>query len=192
MRWLSLAFLLLSPLDADNRVTVPIVVQEGFPFFQAFNPEIDYPQRRLFLSGAPPATSDGPIPLEVVDKSCLVRATVTLRPGAAPIPLTLVVDTGYDGNLVLNTPFVEKHRLLSGSFSRAGGSALGGVTGGPMTRLPALGVGGQVMHDLEVRLSTDAEGVFSSAEVDGYLGGGFLQHYSVHFDYANSMLRLSR
>jgi predicted aspartyl protease len=165
----------------------------GYAFFSAFNPEIDYKNGRMRLSDAPTQGDDGSaVVIQIVEKSCRVNAEIVVAKGQAPLPVSLVVDTGFDGNLVLTRPFVEKHNLRSiGGQERSGGS-LGGGTTGLDARIAWLRLGNESASDLQVRLSNDKEGAFASAAVDGYLGGEFLQHYRVLFDYKHGRLLLKK
>jgi hypothetical protein len=163
----------------------------GYPFFAALNPEIDYQHHRMLLSESPVLGRTGEaIPFDLVAKSCRIHAQLTLRPGEPPVPVVLIVDTGYDASLALNTPFVEQHKLLESATGSIPEGLLGGKTEGGTLRIPALRIGSTVIHKVESRLSADKEGAFSTSEVDGYVGGTILKRYSVLFDYKHKRLVL--
>jgi predicted aspartyl protease len=163
----------------------------GYPFLAALNPEIDYRHHRMLLSESPALgrTSES-VPFDLVAKSCRIHAQLTLRPGKPPVPAVLIVDTGYDGSLVLNTPFVEQHKLLESATGSISGGSLGGTTGGGTLQIPALRIGSRMIRKVESRLSPDKEGAFSTSEVDGYVGSSLLKRYSVLFDYKHKRLVL--
>jgi hypothetical protein len=163
----------------------------GYPFFAAFNPEIDYPRRRMLLSGAPMLneTKDS-VPFGLVAKSCRIDVELTLRPDQPPVPAVLIVDTGYDGSLVLNATFVKRHELLGSATGSISGKSLGGATAGGTLQIPALRIGTHLIRQVESRLSTDQEGAFATSEVDGYVGSRLLKRYSVLFDYGHKRLVL--
>lgn len=163
----------------------------GYPFFAALNPEIDYRHHRMLLSESPVLGRAGEsVPFDLVAKSCRIHAQLTLRSGEPPVSVVLVVDTGYDGSLVLNTPFVEQHKLLEGATGSISGGSLGGATEGGTLQIPVLRIGSRLLRKVESRLSSDKEGAFSTSEVDGYVGSGLLERYSVLFDYKHKRLVL--
>ncbi len=165
----------------------------GYAFFRQFNPRIDYPAQRMVLDTAPaepPAA--GAAALQVVDKNCVIDAQLVLAPGQAPIPVKLIVDTGYDGGLLLTSPFVAKHDLLKSAGGAVSGQSLGGATTRRRTVVSVLSIADLSEHDVDAELSTDASGAFASSDVDGYLGGDFLKSYAVFFDYRHGRLALGR
>ena len=161
----------------------------GFAFFSAFNPQIDYPARRMILSASPP-TIEGHVPLKIVNKNCLIEARLVLTAGEKPLTVKLIVDTGFDGALVLNSPFVKRHGLLKGQSVSVAGASLGGRTTGALSHVASLTIGGARENNVQTRLSSDRQGPFADGTIDGYVGGALLQHYSVLFDYAHGRLTL--
>jgi hypothetical protein len=154
----------------------------GYAFFQAYNPEIDYPRRimRLCIS---PAVRPGGVTMRISDKNAVVDATLVLTPGQAPIAVTLIVDTGYDGGLLLTSPFVRKHDLLKSAGGAVSGSSVGGTTTRRRRIVSSIAIGAIVRRNVEAMLSTDTDGAFATAQADGYIGGDFLRRYIVLFDY---------
>jgi hypothetical protein len=113
---------------------------------------------------------------------------LTLRKGSKSIPLRLVVDTGYDGSLMLTSPFVARNHLRT--TGSKGGTALGGTTSSGAIALYSLSLRNVTIRNIDGRASTDKTGSFSSSKVDGYLGGGLLKSYVVTFDYTHGRLWL--
>ena len=168
----------------------------GYALFQTYIVQIDYPARRLNLfafsklrarSDYTKATS---IPLLVRNKGCILSARVKFNAGGKSIPLRLAVDTGFDGTIMLTSPFARKQGLLTGKATKGGG--LGGETTAQDVRLRDLSIGRTLhLRDIVARASRDREGAFSSSEVDGYIGGGILHRFIVTFDYKNGELLLT-
>lgn len=163
----------------------------GFAFFSAFNPQIDYPARRMILSATPPMIQ-GAVPLAIVNKNCRIAARLVLAAGEAPLTVRLIIDTGFDGALVLNSPFVRRHGLLKGKNLSVAGASLGGSTTGALSRIAALSIGATRETNVPTRLSSDTQGPFAAGDADGYIGGALLANYSVLFDYAHGRLTLLR
>jgi hypothetical protein len=190
-------------LPADRLAIIPLGDSEdqeghavdgilGYAFFQAFNPEIDYPHHRMRLGSSPTARRGaGVTPLRIVDKNCVIDAEIVLAPGDAPTPVKLVVDTGYDGGLLLTSPFVIKHDLLKSAGAAASGASVGGATTRRPLMVPRLTIGRLTERRVAAALSTDQQGAFASSDVDGYIGGDFLKHYIVFFDYAHGRFALT-
>jgi hypothetical protein len=165
----------------------------GYSLFQQFGVEIDYPARRLRLYDKK-THEFGPrlaaIPLRIQKKNCVITARLTLRAAETPVLARLIVDTGYDGNIMLTTSFARKHRLRAQKTNT--GAGLGGTTSSGAVSLAAVNLGGLRIGRLNARASSDSKGAFSSSEIDGYVGGGVLKSYVVTFDYAHGRLLLAR
>ena len=182
-----LALLSLSDNDEAEGHKVDGIL--GFPFFAAFNPEIDYKNQKMRLSTSLSVKNDRyAISCELVEKLCRINAEIVLTPGQPAEHIKLIVDTGYDGSLMLNTPFVEKHNLLKSAGEAISGSSLGGKTEGATRRIPSLLIGTHATRQFDARLSTDKQGAFSTSDVDGYVGAEILKHYLVLFDYSHQRL----
>jgi hypothetical protein len=164
----------------------------GYAFFRKFNPEIDYGGRRMRLSMAPARRPNADaVPLRIVGKTAFIDANIELTRGQPPMTVTLAVDTGYDGCLLLDSPFVKKHALLDSAGETVAGSAIGGDTTSRRRVISSLRIGRQIVRNFSAVLSTDTKGAFSSADADGYVGGDFLRRYVVLFDYQNGRFALS-
>jgi hypothetical protein len=168
----------------------------GYALFQAYIVQVDYRARRLNLfafSKLPVRkahTKATSIPLLVRNKGCSLLAKVRFQAGGKSISLRLAVDTGFDGTIMLTSPFARKQGLLTGKATKGGG--LGGETNAQDVELRDLSLG-RTLHirNIVVRASRDREGAFSSSEVDGYVGGGILDRFIVTFDYKHGELFLT-
>lgn len=163
----------------------------GYSFFAALNLEIDYPHKRLRLSANPPPHPSA-VPLHLLGKNAAIDASLVLAPGQPPVAVRLIIDTGYDLTLLLTSPFVRKHDLLKAAGPATTGAGLGGDTTRRTVTLPALAIGATNATNVETQLSTDTDGAFATDEADGYLGGLFLQNYSVLFDYRHNRFALTQ
>jgi hypothetical protein len=165
----------------------------GYPLFEAYVVELDYVRRLLTLYAKedfqPGATGEH-IALRIESKAPVVRAVLTVD-GRPPIDVRLIVDTGYDGFLVLNSPLVRTLGMTADSDAGSSGAGLGGVTRSRDTVVKQLVLGNLVETNLPARLSLDESGPFASSSVDGFVGGKLLEKYVVTFDYRNQELVLS-
>lgn len=166
----------------------------GYPLFEAYVVELDYAHRLLALyarEDSPPGATGEHIKLSIESKSPVIRAVLAVE-GKPPIDVRLIVDTGYDGFLVLNSPFVRRLGLTTGSDPGSSGAGLGGVTRSRNTVVKQLILGNLVETNLPARLSLDENGPFATSSVDGFVGGKLLEKYVVTFDYGHQELVLSR
>ncbi|MBI3676213.1 MAG: retropepsin-like domain-containing protein [Proteobacteria bacterium] len=163
----------------------------GYAFFAAYNPEIDYTARRMVLRKTPVLQGSDFIPLRIVHKNCQIEALLTIAKGRPAISVKLTIDTGFDGGLILTSPFVARHNLLAAGVKVKAGSSLGGMTSSELLRGTKLVIGKQELAGLDAKLSIDKDGAFAATDVDGYIGGEILRHYKVLFDYRNGRLVLT-
>ncbi len=165
----------------------------GYELFRRYVVQIDYPAKRLRLYAR--LTKDSAkdsitVPLRVLGKSCVVDARLKLGTQDKAIPVSLIVDTGYDGTVILCRPFVLKHKLVAGKANA--GAGLGGTTSSRDVHLSTIRLGALRILDVHARGSLDRTGPFSSSSVDGFIGGGVLQDFVVTFDYEGGRLLLRR
>jgi len=133
------------------------------------------------------------IPIEMVEKTPFVRGRIALN-GREPIEGKFEVDSGATGILNLNSPFVNKHKMLE-TLSTHAQSKLGGVGGSAKAvkaHVPTVGLGSLVVKNPLVVFAQGADGSESSAEYDGELGAGFLGQFKMILDYSRSKMILER
>lgn len=154
----------------------------GFALLDGYTVQIDYPTRRfrLYRPGTKQPVRGSSIPLTVRGKNAIVGATLGIISGWN-VAVKLVVDTGFDGTMMLTRPFAERHDLLAGEAER--NSGIGGETSKLSRTFHSLKLGSQWIKDFSGHISTDRAGAFSSSSVDGYIGGGLLDRRRVTFDY---------
>jgi hypothetical protein len=111
------------------------------------------------------------------------------------IPGTFGVDTGARSALLLYGPFCETNRLAAKYGARLEGVTGWGI-GGPVRSLLArahtLDLGGVIVHELVIRLSTQKSGATTSSEMAGLIGPDVLSQFDVTFDYARSRIILEK
>ena len=168
----------------------------GHDFINNFVVEIDYAAglMSLYETGSYKYAGAGEsIPIEMVEKTPFVRGRIALN-GHEPIEGKFEVDSGATGILNLNTPFVNKHKMLE-TLTLHGQSKLGGVGGAAeamKAHVSAVEFGSLVVKNPLVVFAQGTEGSESSAEYDGELGAGFLSQFKMILDYSRSQMILER
>jgi hypothetical protein len=163
----------------------------GFEMFRRFRVTIDYPARMLTLSSkdsfAPPAGAQA-VPFEMAERTPVVRGTLDGMAGR------FTIDTGSRATLTLHSPFVREHGLVA-RYAAAPLQVVGWGVGGPAkgqpARLGALTLGDVTVRNLAGDLHTDDTGAFANPDISGNLGGGFLRHFVVAFDYEARQMYLA-
>lgn len=166
----------------------------GFDFIKQFVVELDYQGKTMNLYDPRAFKYSGggeALPLILTGGTPLVRAGISLE-GRAPFEARLEVDTGADGTLLFNSPFVRKQNLLA-AFPKAAQESAGGA-GGEQRRLvgrvKAVKLGRVVLDNPPVGLSLDTEGSGASEENDGFVGGEILRRFKVILDYSRKRMIL--
>jgi hypothetical protein len=111
------------------------------------------------------------------------------------VPGKFGIDTGARSSLLLYTPFVESNQLKAKY-----GAKLEGVTGwgigGPVRSLLAragvLKIGGIVVRDLVIRLSTQKGGLTTSSEMAGLIGPDVLSQFNLIVNYSHNRVILEK
>ena len=168
----------------------------GHDFINNFVVEIDYSAGLMNLYETSSYTYSGAgesIPVELVEKTPFARGRIVLS-GREPIEGKFEVDTGGTGILGLNTPFVNKHKMLetltSHAESKLGGA--GGSSAAVKAHVHAVEVGSLVIKNPLVVFAQGTEGNEGSTESDGELGGGFFGQFKMILDYSRSKIILER
>jgi len=168
----------------------------GHDFINNFVVEIDYASRVMNLFETQGYKYHGvgeSIPIEIVEKTPYVRGRIVLN-GREPIEGKFEIDTGGTGILNLNTPFVNKHKMLETLAKKTEGK-MGGAGGSASTvkaHVPAVAMGSFAIKDPLVVFARGTEGSESSTEYDGSLNNGFLSEFKVILDYSHSQMILER
>jgi hypothetical protein len=168
----------------------------GHDFINNFVVEIDYASGVMNLyepQGYQYSGTGESIPIELVEKTPFARARIVLR-GREPVEGKFEVDTGGNGILGLNTPFVNKHKLLetlaNQSQSKLGGA--GGTSEAVKAHVEAVELGSLTIKNPLVVFAQSTAGNEGSTESDGELGGGFFSDFKLILDYSRSRVILER
>jgi predicted aspartyl protease len=168
----------------------------GYDFINNFVVEIDFAAglMSLYETGSYKYAGAGEsIPIELVKKTPFVHVRIGLNQ-REPIVGKFEVDSGATGVLSLNTPFVNKHKML-GTLTTHAQSKLSGAGGSAeavKAHVSTVELGSLVVKNPLVVFAQGTEGSESSAEYDGELGAGFLSQFKTILDYSRSQMILER
>jgi predicted aspartyl protease len=166
----------------------------GRDFFTRFVVEIDYPARVLRLHSPESFAYKGEgtiLPLELTPNFMFVPVHVKARK-RLPATAKLVLDTGADVELSLNTKFAQAHGMVSAAAKKTASAECG--IAGPQSgrtrqgRLEALHLGKEIIADpLAVFYKRTPARWY-----DGLLGGPALAGFKVMIDTSRNRLILER
>lgn len=154
--------------------------------------EFDYGRGRVVLHARGAfAALPAAVAVTVQRNVLLAPATLTL-PDGGTLTARLLVDTGSNLGLTLNTPFVRRHRLAERFQSRRNTASAGinGVVTSPLMTLSSMSVGETSLRQVEAALSRETTGLNASAAFDGILGADLLRRFTVVVDYPGRRLLL--
>jgi len=168
----------------------------GYGLFSRYVVEVDYAERRVNLynlQGYSYSGSGTRLPLTIEKDLFFIPVKITM-PNHTSIETKLMVDSGAPtATVVLNRPFVEKHKLLAGMgrmFLDRSLPGLGGETKQLLGRASELQLGNLTIRNPTITLSQDAAGSLASSSFDGIIGGELLRRFKVIFDVAHHQLIL--
>lgn len=176
-----------------NKYDRNVVGMIGAPFFKQFVVEIDYQAKNLTLHNPQTYTYTGKgssLPLEFSEEIPAVRVGMTFRTGSSSAA-KLDVDTGAGQTIILNTAFVESHKLLSsteGMLKFEAGSLAGKVsyfTG----RSKTVTLGGFALESVLTNFSGQG-GMKVRAGIDGVIGNWLLKRFRVILDCSHRRMIL--
>jgi hypothetical protein len=181
----------------EPRLGRPLAGVLGHDFIRHFVIEVDYPGRRLRFHDPARFSYAGQgvvLAIELDAGHPFVAARLRLGPGTSgrSIEGRLLVDTGADLTLLLSSPFVKRHELLSGEARRIRhySHGVGGDTCDWVGRLAALELGGLKFTDPLVVFSESTGGATASPDYAGILGGQVLERFRTFLDYPGRKLIL--
>jgi hypothetical protein len=165
----------------------------GYDFFKPFVIEIDYANQRISIHEPNTYRYAGPgeiIPLEENRGHTFINATLVLADGRQ-VQARLLVDTGARMALMLNTPFVDSHRLL-GTTPRIINSVMsigvGGSYPSAVARIERLRIGSLTISGPVTTLSRSKSGVLAGSDYDGIIGAEILRRFKVIIDYPHQQM----
>jgi aspartyl protease/PDZ domain-containing protein len=166
----------------------------GYDFINSFVVEIDYETKTITLSDPSSYQYAGHgelIPLTIAGNTPRVWAQISL-PNGPPLQGLFEIDTGSDGVLSINSPFVKKHALLQSLRQQFDSThrGLGGEAKSVDVRMGDFQLGRIVIPSLLVALSQDSEGSLASDTNDGPLGNEILRRFRIVLDYSRRRMML--
>jgi hypothetical protein len=168
----------------------------GSALFGKFVVEIDYAARELRVHepATYPRDRDGEVMSVVLEDDTPFVTTVVEGPGGRRIEAKLLIDTGASGALTLNSPFVDRHRLLETSrpmIPLTGAALLAGGARRYAGRTSALYFGSAMIPDVITIFAQDEEGDLADSTSDGLIGGELLQRFLLVVDYPRQRIVLA-
>jgi gag-polyprotein putative aspartyl protease/PDZ domain len=168
----------------------------GAEIFRRYVVEIDYANSRIALFDPKDYSYSGAgqvLPLELRNDRSFLRATLALQ-GAAPVEGLFVIDSGAAGALIVHSPFVRKHQMLS-PIQKTVPHFVHGIAGQApdlLERAASLQLGTFVIARPIVALSIATRGSTADASYDGAIGAEVLRRFRVIFDYSRKHVILER
>lgn len=165
----------------------------GYDFIKDFVVQIDYEAKVLRLVDRGSFHYEGKgvwFPLTIA-KTPRVRARIKL-PGREAIEGLFEIDTGHEGTMVINSPFVNRHKLLESLAHGipASGRGVGGISRRIGARVESLQLGSYTVPSPVVALSLENTGALSATDNDGVIGNEVWQRFKVTLDYAGRRMWL--
>jgi predicted aspartyl protease len=165
----------------------------GFDFINSFVVELDYENKMMNLYDPRSYHNAGVgkrVTLMLEDRTPLVETQLTLA-SHAPVMARLQIDTGGDGTVILNSPFVVKHKLLSRRLKTIPdrGVGVGGEEARVLGRAKSIKIGQSVFANPLVSFSSPTEGS-GEDENDGIIGGEILRRFKVILNYSRKEMIL--
>jgi hypothetical protein len=165
----------------------------GLEFFESAVVEIDYKNRFLNIYEAKSYKYSGSgesFSLEPLSNGLVtVRAEITPK-DRPPITGKFMVDTGFALSLLLNSPFVEKNKLLTEGQGEALSICGFGEEKSVKDKVAAVRLGGFKFNNATTLFAQTKSGTTSNDDQDGLLGGEILSQYKVIFDYSRKQMIL--
>ena len=167
----------------------------GAELFDRFVVDIDYGTRTIQLhdpTGYVYAGSAAPLPIAFEDHTPFITAVVVGSDGNS-VKGILLVDTGANGSLTLNSAFVKRNRFVETServIPITSGAILAGGARSYVGRLGELRMGTVKLLQPIVNLSEDAAGDEASVTNAGFIGGEVLRRFKLITDYTRARIIL--
>ena len=186
----SVAVLSLDDFPCEARDIAGII---GYDFIKKFVVEIDYEAKVLRLVDPENFHYEGNgvlLPLTII-RTPRVRAGIK-PPGRAVIEGSFEIDTGHEGTMVINSPFVNRHKLLEslGHGIPTTGRGIGGISRRTSARLENVQLGSYIVPSTVAGLSLATAGALSATDNDGVIGNEVLQRFTVTLDYSSKRMWL--
>ena len=166
----------------------------GAEIFKRYVVGLEYNENQLALSEPDSYRYEGrgqALPIELKNDRPFLKATA-LIPGAEPIEGSFVIDIGAQGTMSLQSPIVEKYRLLTANRKSIEHFAHGAAGEAPemLVRAESLRLGTFTINNPVVALSTATKGSTADSSYKGVIGAGILNRYRVTILYYQKQLIL--
>ena len=158
----------------------------GYEIFKRFVVRIDYARRRLTLirpSAFNPKGAGKAIPIAFAGHLSAIEGSL----GGIKGEFTL--DTGSVLPLIMRSPFVMRHDLLS-RYKVSSPTAIGDGVSARIAHAGVFMFGPMPVKNPLVFLTTSPQGPFSSKDTAGNIGEPILSRFTVTFDYAHKRIYL--
>jgi hypothetical protein len=168
----------------------------GYDFIKEFVVEIDYPNKTMTLHDPAKFVYRGRgtiLPLELRNRRT-PKLTAEFSFGrSSRVTARLELDTGADGAFVLNTPFVERHRILKTqkNTTASQGRGAGGIEQRLTGRAGRVIFGGYAFKNVPIAFAQTEVGTRADTKIDGVVGGEVLRRFTVIIDYSRSRMILT-
>jgi hypothetical protein len=185
--------LALLPLDVPFCEGKDIEGIIGYDFIKEFVVEINYETRRLSLfdPSSYQYQGHGPVFPLIMKGTPRVHAQIAV-PGKPAIEGVFEIDTGSDGVLTINSPFVNRQKLVSALTAQVANidRGLGGESKRVDARLSFMQLGPFKINAPIVGLSIDTVGAMAAEDNDGPIGNEIMRRFKVTIDYSRQRLML--
>jgi hypothetical protein len=167
----------------------------GYDFLSRYVVEVDYAGRQVHLYDPDFYHYTGPyepLPLSLINQHPHLKGVLTLPDGSS-IEADFILDSGAAPALLLATPFVEAHGLLSSGLVAVPelAAGVGGAAPVMVGRMPALGFGPWRFENLTTYFSqSKGDAIAELLQADGIIGGQILRRYRVIWDYPHEQVIL--
>jgi predicted aspartyl protease len=160
----------------------------GYDFIKQFAVEIDYDAKIINLYDPASYQYSGSgdiVPIKFINKKPFVNVKIKLE-GRDAVEGTFMIDTGADGAMTVNSPFVQAHRLFK-SLTKIKEANLGGAGGAAKSitaRVENIQIGRFVINKPLVSFSQATKGSDALANYAGVLGGEIFRRFTLIIDYS--------
>jgi hypothetical protein len=162
----------------------------GFNVIAPFMLEIDGPGKSVTLhSASTDMTSMGGdvAPLVFINNKPAVNLTLTTQHGRS-VQGVFVLDTGSDGDISVNTPFVRQHQLLGEGGVGTSYTGVGGNSDVVSVEMLSAQIGSTAIERPTAGLSRGNSGNDGTLTYDGTVGQRALGRFRVIYDYPKSQI----
>jgi len=166
----------------------------GSEFIKEFVVELDYQARVIKLHDKDKFSYTGPgesIPIKLNGAGHPIIDGQVTPIGSEAVRGRFVLDIGSGAALILYSPFVTGHQLLSSNMKTIkaiGGAGAGGETTGRIGRVTELKIGKFKISNPTTMFSEDKEGALASSAVLGNIGARVMSKFRLLFDYGHDRI----